>query len=110
MNEEQREEIKNLLKKEIKKTKSYVEDYKNMIKPSTPDAAIGRLSRMDAINNKSITEAALRTAEEKLSGLEYVLTKINDENFGECARCGNSIPIQRIILRPQSVYCVNCAY
>lgn len=110
MNEKQREEIKILLKKEINKTKSYIEDYKNMTKPSSPDVAIGRVSRMDAINNNSITEAALRTAEEKLSGLEYVLTKINDENFGECARCGNSIPIQRIILRPQSVHCVNCAY
>jgi DnaK suppressor protein len=81
-----------------------------MTKPTAPDVAIGRVSRMDAINNNSITEAALRTAEEKLSGLQYVLTKINEEKFGLCARCGNTIPMQRIILRPQSVHCVNCAY
>lgn len=110
MNDEQRNEIKSLLKKEIEKTEAYIEDYRNMTKPTAPDVAIGRVSRMDAINNNSITEAALRTAEDKLNGLQYVLTKINEEKFGLCARCGNTIPMQRIILRPQSVHCVNCAY
>lgn len=110
MDDKQRAEIKDLLKKEIEKTKRYIEDYKSMTEPSAPDAAIGRVSRMDAINNKSITEAALRSAEEKWSGLQYALTKVDEENFGQCARCGNNIPIQRIILRPQSVHCVNCAH
>lgn len=110
MKEAQRTEIETLFHNEIEKTKKDILDYKELSKPIAPDCSIGRVSRMDAINNKSINEAALRNAEEKLKALNYVLTKINAENFGLCARCGNQIPMKRILLRPQSVYCVRCAH
>jgi DnaK suppressor protein len=109
MEEDQLKEIKNLFLNEIEKTEQYIKDYEELSKPIAPDVAIGRISRMDAINNKSINEAALRNAKEKLQALNYALTKINSEEFDKCARCGNQIPIQRIVLRPQSVYCVRCA-
>ena len=109
MEEDQLKEIKNLFLIEIEKTQQYIQDYEELSKPIAPDVAIGRISRMDAINNKSINEAALINAKEKLQALNYALTKINSEEFGKCARCGNQIPIQRIVLRPQSVYCVRCA-
>ena len=109
MNSNELKEIETLIISEIKETKEYISEYKEMTKPEAPDCAIGRVSRMDAINNRSVTEAALRSSEEKLKGLEYVLTKLDDPNFGKCARCNEKIAIKRIILRPQSVYCVRCA-
>lgn len=109
MKEDQKKEIEELVFVEIEKTQEQIDAYKELSQPIAPDCAIGRVSRMDAINNKSITEAALRTAEEKLKSLTYVLSKIEDENFGNCARCGEKIPIKRILLRPQSVFCVRCA-
>ena len=36
-----------------------------LTKPIPPENAIGRVSRMDAINNRSVNEAALRTAEQQ---------------------------------------------
>ena len=98
-----------LIDKAIKETEEQIKEYKELTKPVSPDNAIGRVSRMDAINNKSITEAAIRNAEEKLRSLLYVKSKLGDDDFGICARCKNEIPIQRILLRPQSVYCVRCA-
>lgn len=110
MNKNQLKEIEDLVNKDIIVTNVQIEEYKELTKPIPPDCAIGRVSRMDAINNKSINEAALRTAEEKLKSLEYVLTKLEDPNFGNCSRCGEIIPIKRILLRPQSVFCVRCAH
>ncbi len=80
-----------------------------MCKPIAPDCAIGRISRMDAINNKSVTEAALRKAEEKLSKLKLVLSKVDEDDFGKCVKCANQIPLGRILLMPQSRLCVGCA-
>ena len=42
---------------------------------------------MDAINNKSVMEAALRKAEDKLNKLKLVEDSLDDENFGLCLRC-----------------------
>ncbi len=103
------EEIRTLILKEISKTEIIIEEYKEMTKPVAPENAIGRLSRMDAINNKSVTESALRQAEDKLSKLRYVLTKVGDEDFGICKKCKKPIPVRRIILMPHSFYCVQCA-
>ena len=102
-------ELEILLKKEIKKTKELIEEYKEFTKPFAPENSIGRISRMDAINNKTINEAALRKAEDKLKNLEFALSNIDDPDFGKCLKCKQEIPTQRIMLMPQSRFCVNCA-
>lgn len=103
------EEIKQKILDEILKTEKLIIEYQEMTKPVAPDVAIGRISRMDAINNKAVTESALRQAQEKLNKLNYVLSKIGSEDFGICMKCKTQIPIGRILIRPESMYCVNCA-
>ena len=109
MNKEDKQDIKKRILEELKKTEEFILDYKESTKPISPENAIGRVSRMDAINNKSVVEAALRKAEEKFNKLKLVLDKVNDADFGLCMRCGNPIPIGRILLMPQSRNCVRCA-
>jgi DnaK suppressor protein len=102
-------QIKSKIIFEISKTEQLIIAYKEMSKPVAPDCAIGRVSRMDAINNNSVTLAALRKAEEKLSALNRVLDKIDTPEFGICLKCKQVIPIERLLFRPQSILCVNCA-
>jgi len=101
--------IQHIIKEEINKTTASIKHYKMLTKPIAPENAIGRISRMDAINNKSVNEAALIKAEQKLKNLNIALSNINDSDFGICARCSQNIPLGRILLMPQSRFCVNCA-
>ncbi len=103
------EEIRKKILSEIKKTEKLIGEYKEMTRPVEPDCAIGRISRMDAINNQAVTQAALRTAEDKLKKLNIVLSNIGDKDFGLCLKCRKPIPLGRILVRPESLYCVNCA-
>ncbi len=109
MDNQQKVEIKEIIEKEIAKTNQKILGYKDMSEPISPENSIGRVSRMDAINNKSVVEAALREAEQKLNGLKNALHRLDDEGFGICNRCKAPIPVKRIILMPQSRYCVRCA-
>jgi DnaK suppressor protein len=109
MNKKELKEIENLLLAEIRVTKQSIDSYKELTNPIAPENAIGRVSRMDAINNKSVNEAALKKAEIKLKNLEIAYSNLNDPTFGVCAKCNNSIPIGRIMLVPHSRFCVNCA-
>ncbi len=79
-----------------------------MAHPISPDNAIGRISRMDAINNKSVLDAALRKAKERLTALKLNLDKLETKDFGVCSKCKNEIRIERILLAPESSFCVNC--
>jgi len=77
--------------------------------PVSPDDAIGRLTRMEAINSKSINEAALRKARDKLSRLERALRNIDDPDYGLCQECEEPIPFARLMAMPESDLCVACA-
>ncbi len=109
MDKKELKELEAIIKTEIKKTRDSVKSYKELTKPIAPENAIGRVSRMDAINNKSVNEAALLQSEQKLKNLEIALSNINEPDFGICSKCNNPIPIGRIMLMPHSRFCVNCA-
>jgi DnaK suppressor protein len=102
-------EIKDKIQSEIRNTELEISDLKELTKPIAPENAIGRLSRMDAINNKSIYDAALVKAQDKLQKLQIAERNVDKPDFGICVKCGKPIPIGRILLMPQSNRCVNCA-
>ena len=102
-------EIRQKIQSEIKKTEIEISELKELTKPIAPENAIGRLSRMDAINNKSIYDAALIKARDKLQKLLVADRNVDNPDFGICVKCGKPIPVGRILLLPQSNRCVNCA-
>ncbi|MFN3951685.1 MAG: TraR/DksA family transcriptional regulator [Thermaurantimonas sp.] len=101
--------LESQIKDRIAKIQIEVQELKEMANPVAPDNAIGRVSRMDAINNKSIVEASLRNLENKLKGLEYALQNLSNPEFGYCAKCKQPIPEGRILLMPESRFCVKCS-
>tara|TARA_B100000767_G_scaffold236146_1_gene229735 strand:+ start:475 stop:807 length:333 start_codon:yes stop_codon:yes gene_type:complete len=109
MEKDKKENFLFILLEEIKKTQIKILSYSKLCKPIAPENSIGRISRMDAINNKSVVEAALRESKMKLIDLKSIKTKINSENFGMCVSCNIEIPYGRLIIRPNSKKCVNCA-
>jgi DnaK suppressor protein len=74
-----------------------------------PDNAIGRLTRMEAINSQNINEAALRKALATRSLLEKALRCIDMDDFGLCQACEEPIAVARLMVMPEATLCVACA-
>lgn len=109
MNETDKLKLKTQLQEQITKTTNSIESYREMSQPIGPENSIGRLSRLDAINNKSVLESALRTAEDKLDKLRRALRRIDQDSFGECVDCGRPIAVKRLLYMPESMKCMRCA-
>ncbi len=109
METEKREKLKDHIEKKIDGLKEDIESYKMLTRPISPDNAIGRLTRMEAINSKSINEAALNKAKQTLSKIERALPMINNPDFGLCGKCEEPIPFARLMIVPESDLCVQCA-
>ena len=73
-----------------------------------PDNAIGRLTRMEAIQAQSISNAGRGRNEKRLVTIERALKAIEDGTYGSCVKCGNDIPQGRLEIRPESRLCVPC--
>jgi len=109
MKAEEKEQLRALIPQRIERIKLDIEELIELTKPIEPDCAIGRVSRMDAINNKSINDATLIKKRRQLEGLESSLKSLDDKNFGKCVVCGNEIQMGRILIMPESRKCMACA-
>lgn len=109
MNPKEREILKEKIQKALVETTQKVKELEELTKPIGPENAIGRVSRMDAINNKSVAEAALRSTKKKRDSLKIALSRIDNEDFGTCNRCKRPILPARLMYMPESTRCVRCA-
>lgn len=87
MTEKERTEIVEVILSQIEKSEQKIEELKEFTEPIAPDCAIGRVSRMDAINNKSIYDASMSNTHQRLEQLKQVLKHTNDADFGICTKC-----------------------
>ena len=77
--------------------------------PVDLDEPIGRLSRMDAIQQQHMAKAGLSREQEKLTRVRYALSIIDDPGFGNCEACKKPIGIDRLLFQPEILLCVRCA-
>jgi DnaK suppressor protein len=109
MNSQEKLYLTEEIKKRLIKVEEQINELKELCKPVEPDCAIGRVSRMDAINNKSINDIALKKKLLQFEGLKAALDNIDDKDFGKCLVCGAEIPMGRILIMPESRKCINCS-
>jgi len=109
MNNVEKESIHKAIAEKINSLKKSVETFRNLSKPVSPDNAIGRITRMEAINSKSINEVSLEKSKQTLNSLQKSLKMINDPDFGYCKNCEEPIPYKRLLVMPEALFCVSCA-
>ena len=109
MTEDEKEKIVQLITSGIEELKRNIKNTEDSTRPVSPDNAIGRLTRMDAISSKMISEAVVRSVKSRLSKMEDLLRRIDNPDFGRCSRCGEPIAVKRLMIIPESSCCIHCA-
>lgn len=71
--------------------------------------SVGRLSRMDAMQQQAMAAAQSRRRSGRLKAIELALKRIEEDEFGWCQECGEQIPPRRLNLDPCAANCVACA-
>ena len=86
------------------------ESSKDSTKPVTLDqAAVGRLSRMDAMQGQQMALESARRRQQQLAKIDGALRRIEKGEYGYCLVCGEEIDIRRLALDPAQTRCMQCA-
>ncbi len=75
---------------------------------SLDQAKVGRLSRMDALQQQAMAQANRTQHQQRLRNVQLALTAIEEQSYGFCEECGEDIPIARLEASPESIYCITC--
>ena len=73
------------------------------------DSSIGRLSRMDALQNQQMALELKRRQENQLLRIENAFKRMDKGQYGQCGKCKKPIEEERLEVFPDTVTCVRCA-
>jgi DnaK suppressor protein len=77
-------------------------------RPVAPDRAIGRLSRVGAMQAQQMSLAGRRRQQERLRRIEHALELVRQGTYGSCTRCSEDIGRARLDAIPDTFLCVTC--
>ena len=72
-------------------------------------ASVGRLSRMDAIQQQAMAQATERQRAVEISRIENALKRLDEDEYGFCVECGEDISVKRMEIDPAATHCIKCA-
>lgn len=72
------------------------------------DQPIGRLSRIDALQQQKLAQASRRQQELKLGQVRVALAAVASGDYGYCRSCEEPIGYRRLSAQPESPFCLGC--
>ncbi len=72
-------------------------------------ARIGRLSRMDAMQQQAMAKAAARLTDLEKQRIQSALLRIRADEYGYCVICEEEIAQGRLQFDPSVLLCISCA-
>lgn len=73
-------------------------------------AAVGRLSRMDALQQQAMAKAAEQRAISRLSRVRGALQRLENDTYGRCEDCDEMLDIRRLQTDPCAAVCLECQH
>ncbi|NIZ00359.1 TraR/DksA family transcriptional regulator [Thalassospira lucentensis] len=92
---------------ELLESSSHSEDYRKPV--DLDQQAVGRLSRMDALQNQEMHLEQERRRAAELDRIKETLTRMDKDEYGHCHNCGEDIQVKRLEFDPTTPLCVDCA-
>lgn len=102
------EDYREILQDSLEEIEEYLTKTEESAVAVSPDKSLGRLSRMEAMQDQQlILEARRRKKMQKVAVLS-ALQRIENGQFGVCIFCGKPIASERLEVAPESSNCVSC--
>ena len=108
LTESQLEELKTDLKQLEAELSGLLKVSMDGTKPVDLDAPIGRLSRMDAIQQQKMAQASRTSHKLRFDLTKAALMAFERGEYGFCRKCEEPIGYGRLKAKPETPFCVVC--
>lgn len=74
-----------------------------------PDqSSVGRLSRMDAMQQQAMAQASMQRLQLQRRRLAAALQRVQQGSYGVCCECAGAIGLERLLSDPAAPFCMAC--
>lgn len=109
LSEAQLDELREALAAELRRLERSMAVTDEALEPVKLDQmAVGRLSRIDTLQNQGLTKNLREREKVKLSRLERAFRRMEEGSYGTCVECGAEIAFGRLSVFPEAPTCGPC--
>lgn len=105
---EQTEQIRHELLRALERLNRSVDRNGSAKNVDLDQTAVGRLSRIEAIQNQGLTNGLRERERIQLEQVLDALRRMDDGCYGTCTSCHGSIPYERLVVFPETRTCTPC--
>ena len=111
LNEAQITEFREELERQLTKLEKSMTITDEALKTVELDqGAVGRLSRMDSLQNQSLAKGLRERESVKLALIREALRRLEAGTYGICTSCGSQVAAERLFVFPESGTCAPCGH
>ena len=105
----QLEELRSELERQLARLRRSMKVTDEALRPVELDQqAVGRLSRMDSLQNQSLSKGLREREIVQLSQIREALERVEAGRYGLCTVCDGLIPFERLYVFPEAPECAAC--
>jgi DnaK suppressor protein len=105
----QREELQSELERQLARLQKSMKVTDEAMRTVELDqTTVGRLSRMDSLQNQSLSKGLREREVVQLSQIREALARVQAGTYGLCAACDGPIPFERLYVFPEAPECAGC--
>ena len=102
-------ELRAELERQLRRLQRSMKTTEQAARPVELDqTAVGRLSRMDAIQNQHLTKSLQEREVQRFGALSEALERLDDGTYGVCSACDGPIGFDRLYVVPEADDCGRC--
>ena len=85
-----------------------LDDSREAVKPVDLDEPIGRISRIDAIQQQKMAQASREGLALRATQVRAALERFAEGAYGTCVSCDENVGYARLKARPETPFCIAC--
>lgn len=109
LSKDQLTELRAELERQLGRLKRSMRISDEALRPVELDqTAVGRLSRIDSLQNQGMTRNLHQREQVKLAHIQQALERLDGGSYGLCVECGAEVPFERLFVFPEAPTCQAC--
>lgn len=105
---EQLGQIRCALERTLSRLERNMEVNGNGRPPELDQSAVGRLSRIEALQNQGFTRGLQERERVQLAQVMDALKRLEDGCYGVCTSCHGPVGFERLMVFPEARHCTRC--
>ena len=108
MTQKEKQTFKTIIEEQIDSLSDEIASIKKALYPERDEGPSDKVAHLNFKLDQSIHIQRHEEATKRLNRLKHAYLKIDTPEYGVCKECEEEIPLERLRLMPESVYCVGC--